>query len=279
MATDDSLSRRLESFAASDEAGSRRRAKAAIVARIRNGGSSAQSSAFPRDARSFHRLAPALIAICLALAIGSLFTPAGMAVTSWVGERLGFGEPGGPATLRDLRAFATEGSAAEGRPAFVLVRGRMPSGDHYELITYRTRREPGKLWPANGARCFELDFPEIRALHNAGCGLPPAVDGLRFDGAGGGTTVGGRWYAYASGRVSADVASVEVRFEGRPVPVQLSAVPTDLIERFRIKRPFKFFIAFPPDSRQGGRLIVLARDEAGRVVGRRRGVVMPAAMP
>jgi RNA polymerase sigma-70 factor, ECF subfamily len=224
------------------------------------------------------QLAVALLAICIALAAGAIFTSPGQAVTSWIGDRLGFGEPGGPPTLRDLRAFATEGSAADGQPAYVLLRGPAADIGHYELVTYRSKDEPGKSWPANGARCFELNFPEARALMGPRCGLPPAEHGLRFDGTGGGVTRSGSEYLYASGRVSDDVESVEISFEGKQVAVELTPIPEDLIERFRIRRPFKFFITFFEDVRDGGIVTVIARDGEGRVVAQRRSkvVVFPA---
>jgi RNA polymerase sigma-70 factor (ECF subfamily) len=223
------------------------------------------------------QLAVALLAICMALAAGAIFTSPGQAVTSWIGDRLGFGEPGGPPTLRNMRVFATKGSGAEGQPAYVLLRGPAADIGHYELITYRMKDE-GKLWPANGARCFELNFPEIRTLAGPRCGLPPAEHGLRFDGTGGGVTRSGSEYLYASGRVSDDVESVEISFEGKPVAVELTPIPEDLIERFRIRRPFKFFIAFFEDPREEGIVTVTARDADGRVVAQRRSkvVVFPA---
>ncbi|MGE0066141.1 MAG: hypothetical protein AB7T48_02205 [Solirubrobacterales bacterium] len=215
------------------------------------------------------RLAVALAALCIALGAGALFTPTGHAVTTWIGERLGFGEPGGPPTLRDLRAFANQGSAAEGQPAYVLLRGPAPGIGHYELITYRLKDEPGMLWPANGARCFELNFPEVHALYGASCGLPPALHGLRLEGSGGGTTREGRSFSYASGRVSEDVDAVEFRLDGQSTSVELVEIPEELIERFAIRRPFKFFIAMLDNARRGGTLTVTARAGSGEVVAER----------
>ncbi|HEX8050643.1 MAG TPA: hypothetical protein VF504_04180, partial [Solirubrobacterales bacterium] len=79
---------------------------------------------------------------------------------------------------------------------------------------------------------------------------------------------------YASGRVSADIESVEVSFEGKPVAVELAPIPENLIERFRIRRPFKFFIAFFEGVRDGGIVTVTARDEDGRAVAQRRSRVV-----
>lgn len=264
------LIRRLERLEPPHVEPSRERAKRAIGGRLASG----RLVPARRPGRRLGwagglRLAVGLAVVCTVLAAGAIFTTPGQAVTAWVGERLGFGDPGGPPTLRDLRAFATQGSGAEGQPAYVLLRG--PAGDvgHYELVTYRMKDEPGKLWPANGARCFELSFPEARSLYAPACGLPPAENGLRFEG------LGGNWgpemaFQSASGRVSEDIETVEVRFDGEPVPVELTPIPEHLIERFAIRRPFKFFIAFLEDFRQGGMVVVTARDAAGRATVQRK---------
>lgn len=264
---ENAVTRRLQGLDVPELDASCQRARHAIAARLDTGAADRR----PRLA-SFGapRLAAALAALCIALGAGALFTPAGHAVTAWIGERLGFGEPGGPPTLRDLRAFANQGSAAEGQPAYVLLRGPAPGIGHYELITYRMKDEPGMLWPANGARCFELNFPEVRALYSASCGLPPAPHGLRLEGSGGGTTREGRSFSYASGRVSEDVDAVEVELDGRPASVELAEIPAELVERFAIRRPFKFFIAMLDGARRGGILTVTARSGSGEVIAERR---------
>lgn len=260
------LIRRLESLEPPQAEPSRERATRAVRARQR-----ARAASAPRRRFAHSGLRPgvALVAICAALAAGAVFTTPGQAVTSWIGDRLGFGEPGGPPTLRDLRAFATRGSAAEGQPAYVLLRGPAADVGHYELITYRAKDEPGKDWPADGARCFELNFPEARSLYAPSCGLPPAREGLLFEGLGG-SSGSEMAFQYASGRVSDDIETVEVSFNGKSVPVELTPIPDDLIERFRIRRPFKFFIAFLEDFRRGGIVVVTARDASGRTVVRRK---------
>jgi hypothetical protein len=214
--------------------------------------------------------AVALVALCVTLAAAALFSAPGQAITSWVGNQLGFGGVGEQPTLRQLRTFASAGTAAQGQPAYVLVRGPAPDGKHYEFITYRAKDEPGKLWPA-GARCFELDFPEARNLANAGCGLPAAGSGLLFEGVGGNSQPGAE-YHYASGRVSDDVDSVEVEFDGRPAAVELTPIPADLVARFQIRRPFKFFIAFIDHARHGGTVTVTTRDAAGQALARRTSI-------
>jgi hypothetical protein len=267
---DAKLIRRLERFEPPQVELSRERARQAIGERTASG----RPAPGRRRARGLGtagalRLAVALVAVCTALAAGAIFTAPGQAVSAWIGDRLGFGDPGGPPTLRDLRAFATQGSGAEGQPAYVLLRGPAGEVGHYELVTYRMKDEPGKLWPANGARCFELSFPEARSLYAPGCGLPPAENGLRFEGLGGGSGPETA-FQFASGRVSDDIEEVEVRFNGESVPVELTPIPEDLIERFGIRRPFKFFIAFLEDFRQGGTVVVTARDASGRATIQRR---------
>ena len=66
------------------------------------------------------------------------------------------------------------------------------------------------------------------------------------------------------------VATVEVEQDGRPVEVELSPIPADLIERLDLRRPFSFFIAFPGHAEHRGSLEVTARDSDGRVLARYR---------
>lgn len=265
---DAQLTRRLELFEAPELEPSCERAKRAIRGQLRASGAGSGRKRRPVGARV--RFAAVFAALCLALAAGALFTPPGQAVTSWIGERLGIGQPGGPPTLRELRAFAAEGNEREDLPAYVLLRGPAPGAGHYELLTFRMKDEPGQLWPATGARCFELNLPEARALYGASCGLPPAVHGVLVDGPFGGSAPGGRYRSYLTGRVSEDVAAVEVEIDGRPVSVELRSIPEELIERFAIRRPFKFFFASLPGAQHGGLLTVTARDAGGQAVAERR---------
>lgn len=266
------LIRRLEAFEAPQAEASRERAMRAVGARPHAARSPAGSRRRFPAARV--RLAIALAALGIALAASAVFTPPGQALTSWIGERLGFGDPGGPPTLRELHAFATEGGAAEGQPAYVLVRGPAPGAGHYELITYRMKDEPGKLWPATGARCFELNLPAAPALYGPSCGLPPAVHGVRLDGPAGGSTRDGGYRFFVSGRVSNDIDAVEIEVNGKPVAVELQPIRGELIERFAIRRPFKFFFASLAGAEHGGLLTLTARDASGKAVAeRRRGLV------
>ncbi len=247
----------------------RRRAVGAVPLRLR---AAAPGSAPSRRHAAFSpRFALALAALCLALAAAALFTPPGQALTSWVGERFGFGHPGEHPTLRQLRHFATRGSGGEGQPAYVLVRGPAPGIGHYEFITFRNKREPGKAWPAGG-RCFEIDFPEARGLASSGCGLPSARHPVIFGGAGGNSQPGGE-FTYVSGRASKEVTTVEVEQNGRPVAVDLTPIPADLIDRLQIRRPFSFYVAFPPYAYHGGTLEVTARDSNGAVIAHQRTIL------
>lgn len=238
------------------EAGlARARAVAAVPVRL--------EVARPAPATGRRALAATIAVSAVAVLLSfSLLTAPGHAVTSWVGERLGFGQPGGPPSLQALYEEAMRGTDAGGQPAYVLLRGPGPGKGHYDLVTYRFPPRPGAEFPANGARCFNIEFPEARNIFNAGCGLPPASGGILFGGVGG-NAAPGMSYQFASGRVSDDVASVQVKLNGRPLPVQLQPIPADLIERFAIRRPFKFFIAFL-DDQASGKITVTARDTTGR---------------
>ncbi|MBS1878363.1 MAG: hypothetical protein JST31_02510 [Actinobacteria bacterium] len=221
------------------------------------------------------RLASVAAVVLATLVALSFLTAPGQAFTSWVGDRLGLGQPGGHPALQSLRGWAMRGTGGAGQPAFVLARGSGRRGVPYEFITYRVRPQPGKEWPANGARCFQLEFPRDRGLMDAGCGLPAASGGLLFRGIGGNSQPGSA-YRYASGLVSADVAAVEVAINGHPIPVELKPIPASLIARFQIRRPFKFFIAFFGPG--PGRLTVTARDAAGRRLAERT-AALPPPMP
>lgn len=211
----------------------------------------------------------AAVAVILALVALSAFTAPGGAVAGWVGEQLGFGEPGGPPSLSQLRAKWTQGTGAEGQPAYVLLVGPAPRGDRYELITYRTRKAPGLRWPANGARCFELDITKARSSGSAGCGVLPVGSHLYAPGVAGNSDPD-KELAYLAGRASMAVDSIGLTFKGRPVEVELRPIPEELVERFKLTRPFQFFIAFWDDARRGGELKLVARDATGKVLARRR---------
>lgn len=261
---DEALSRRLRALHPPALEAARERGAAEVAARI----AAARAGADRRRAGLRARVALASAAVLAVLVAAAVLTPPGRAVTSWVGERIGLGQPGGHPSLQSLRHFAFEESDARGQPAYVLVRGPGPRDGHYELVTYRYPRRPGARFPANGARCYEIETTEPQGLYGGGCGPVPASGGLVFDGAGGNADPG-VGFRFAAGRVSADVASVEVTLDGRPLPVELRPIPADLIEGLHIRRPFKFFIAFF-DFRRSGRLVATARDADGRVLARRR---------
>jgi hypothetical protein len=268
---DNALVRRLETLEPPSSEAPCERAKLAVRAHLstRAGHSLKPNLLAPTSLR----LGVAILTLCAALSAAALFTSPGQAVSSWIGDRLGFGQPGGPPTLRDLRAFATEGSASEGQPAYVLLRRPAPGFGHYELITYRMKDEPGKLWPANGARCYELNFPEMRSIGGPRCGLPSTQNPLLFDGVGSTFQLEREPLIHISGRVSDEVDSVEIEFQGSPVQVDLAPIPNELIEQFRIRRSFKFFLAFMRDAERGGPVTITARDAAGRPLDHRRTVI------
>lgn len=215
-------------------------------------------------------IATALTVLLVLIAFVAL-TPPGQAVGGWVGEQLGLvgpGEPGGPPTLRQLREKWTHGTSAEGQPATVLVVGPAPHGDRYEFITFRTKREPGKSWPANGARCFEVDITKARFTYGGACGVLPGDPNLRSFGIAGNSDPDLQLYLLA-GQASSAVDSVAASFNGDPVEVQLRPIPRRLAAALRIE-PFQFFIAFlGEDAFHGGDGELLARDAAGRVLARR----------
>lgn len=220
--------------------------------------------------RANPRLATAL-AILLALVAFIVLTPPGHAVAGWVGEQLGLsgpGEPGGPPALQSLREKWTQGTSAEGQPATVLIVGPAPRGDRYELITFRTKREPGKSWPANGARCFEVDITKVRFTYGGFCGVLPGGSNMRTLGIAGNSDPDQELYLFA-GQASYAVDSIEASFKGEPVEVQLEPIPPRLAAALRIK-PFQFFIAFFEDAFYGGAGELVARDAEGRVLARRR---------
>lgn len=216
------------------------------------------------------RIATALT-VLLALAAFVAFTPPGHAVAGWVGDQLGFGgpgEPGGPPTLQPLREKWTQGTSAEGQPATVLVVGPAPRDGRYEFITFRTKDEPGRSWPANGARCFEVDITKDRFTYGGFCGVLPGDPNLRTLGIAGNSDPDQELYILA-GQASHAVDSIEARFNGAPVEVQMEPIPPRLAAALQIK-PFQFFIAFLDDAFHGGDGELIARDAEGRMLARRR---------
>lgn len=218
------------------------------------------------------RFAAAALAICLALTSFALFTEPGHAVTSWVGERLGFGQPGEPPSLRQLRAGWTKGTAAEGQPAHVLAVGPVPGGGRYEFITYWPEQPEGVgrpgAWDLDGP-CFELDLTQMRSSYGEGCGVLPEGPHLAALGLGGGGMPGEELHHFA-GRTSMAVEEVEAQLGGRRLEAELVPIPAEFVERFRLERRFKFFVGFLAGRVRGGTLTITARDGSGEVLARKR---------
>lgn len=210
----------------------------------------------------FHarRLAPALVLLIL-VATAAVSTSPGKALTRWVGERIGLGDPGGAPSLRQLRAFANEGYESD--RSRVLAIGPAPGGvgtaphGRYEFIV---------TWPkgphAPEGPCFELDLTQMRSIGTDGCGILPEGKYLYFLGPGGNADpdFSSLW---VTGRTGEQVASVDVRVDGRRVPVELKPIPRRLTRRFHLL-PFKFFIGFARYPRESTRIDVTARDGRGR---------------
>lgn len=217
------------------------------------------------------RWGAATLALCLTLASFSLLTPPGQAVTSWVGERLGFGEPGGRPTLRQLRAGWTKGTVAEGQPAHVLVVGPVPGGGRYEFITFWPDEPQGvreDRWDFGGP-CFELDLTQQRSSFTGGCGVLPEGPHLAVAGIAGGSTPRGE-VRFLAGRTSTSVAAVEAELGGDALDIDLMEIPDELVAELRLGRSFKFFIGFLDGVPARGTLSVTARDATGRALARRR---------
>ncbi len=269
---DAGLERRLRRLSPANLDPARERAKLAArvtMSTARANGQGLARSAAARQARPALFDAPHLAvlgALAALILVGLVATPPGRAFTSWVGDRVGLGEPGGHPTLQGPRALAMPGQASG--TAYVLVRGRGPAG-LYEYVTYRSKAKRGDGGSA-GARCFELDLPSRKALQGAGCGLPSESMGLKVDapGGAGGNVSPEAEVRFVSGRVSEDVASVDVKLNGRSIPVDLRPVRGPLAHRVGLPHGFTVFAAFFSHAGHGGRVAVAARDRAGKVVAR-----------
>lgn len=227
-----------------------------------------------REVGQLRARAAGVTAVCCAGFFAfAVWTAPGQAVTGWVGDRLGFGEPGGPPTLEELRTSWNQGTAAEGQPAYVVVSGPAPHAGRYELITYKPKEGQGLGSLRNGGPCFELNLTQERSSTGQGCGVLPEGGALYSNGFGGGFSRSGEETVYTSGRVSMEVESVDAYFNGQPVEVELVPVPMDLLDRLEIERPFKFFIAFLPEGVRGGPLAISARDQDGNVLSRKDSIV------
>lgn len=240
----------------------RTRAALAVTSRVLT----ARTVQRPRAAAERIRIAATVAAIVLGAATFALFTAPGKAVTSWAGERLGFGEPGGPPTLEDLRESWLRGTVADGRPAYVLAVGPAPHDGRYEFVAYRPAGAQQGSVAADEAPCFEVDLPQERSSTGQGCGILPEGGSLFLNGVGGGSSRSGGTVFYGAGRVGPEVASVEASVNGNQVEVDLVPIPAAFGEPLGVG-PFGFFIAFLDDVSGGGTLDVTARDESGAEVG------------
>ncbi len=226
----------------------------------------------------YGRTAAAAAAICLVIAFFSLSTAPGRAVSNWVGERLGFGQPGSHPSLKQLRASWTRGTSAEGQPAYVLAVGPVPEGGRpngggrYEFITYWPRQPDesrgGGHWDLDEP-CFELDLTQQRSSYGGSCGVLPEGPDLYVDGLAG-NAAPGHELLFLSGRTSDEVASVQANLDGNPIPVELVSIPAAYIDRFHIGRPFRFFVGFLDERLHGGNVTVTALDASGKVLARRQ---------
>ena len=214
------------------------------------------------------RLAVAALAVVLALGVFSL-TPPGRAAAEWVADQFRAGEPGGPPTLTEFREFATEGTIADGVRANVLASGPATQGLRFEFITFRSN--------ADGMHCFEVNILKESggpfSSGGGGCGQVPETAGLRMDSWGANVTPDRELFSVL-GRVSEDVKSVEVEFDGQVVEADLVEVDEALIDRFNFAHPFSVFSAFFSEVGEGGRAQVTARDEAGNEIASQRYYVM-----
>lgn len=252
--------RRLEALEPPDLRAARQRAATVAAARV---GTRASAHRPPLSRRAV-AIASTLCAFLVAF---SLLTTPGQAVTSWVGNRLGLGQPGEHPTLRQLRHSWSAGTAAQGQPAYVLATGPAPRGTRYEFITYEPKAPPGKHWDVKGP-CFELDLTQARSMTTGGCGVFP--EGPDLFATYGGNGAPGQELLEASGRASMAVASVDVTLGNRKIPAELTTIPAGLVSRLQLPQRFKFFVAFLPGKLSGGTLTVKARDAKGHLVAERQ---------
>lgn len=204
--------------------------RAGVGASTDDAGLGSQSGIRRRPAR---RMA---LAAALPVVLAAVLTPVGQAAVDWVGHQVGIGRPGGQPTLETLRRSWHAGEAGAQAPAFVLADGPEPRGGHYELVTYRQ--------PGDEAPCFEIDLTAARGGFGLGC--EPLAGALQATW--GGNAAPDQAMRYVAGRVSADVDSVKVEFDGKAVPVELTPVPKSLTDRLGIEAPFKLFIGFTDDA-------------------------------
>jgi hypothetical protein len=217
---------------------------------------------FAPQRKVIRRLAPALLVLLLGVA-ASVATPPGRAVTSWVGERIGLGDPGGEPSLRQLRAFAAKDYDSNRSrvlavgPAPRLV-GRAAKGRYEFIVSWPKGRH------APQGPCFELDLTQVRSTGTEGCGVLPGNLDLYFLGPGGNSDPDFN-SIWITGRTSMRVSSAEADLGGRNIPLEFKPIPLYLTRHFHLPR-FKFFIGFAPYPRQGRRAEVTVRGANGRPI-------------
>lgn len=219
----------------------------------------------PKDASPSRGRTLLVASTVMAVLVGfATLTPPGKAVTTWVGEGLGIGHPGGAPTLSQLRSSWLRGTAASGEPAYVLATGQTPSGGSYELIAYKNHG--AKEAKPSSEYCFELDLPDAPSSSSLDCGVFPNSGRIYDNGFGGGVGRAGDETFYTAGRVGRNAASVEVEFNQEALNVQLQRIPDEILQGLGIEPAFKFFIAFLPDAAAGGTVDITARDANNNVI-------------
>ncbi|MEZ5076685.1 MAG: hypothetical protein R2725_04505 [Solirubrobacterales bacterium] len=262
---DDKLVRELAALGPPDIDRARARAVPLVAERVQT----AKLGRRQRTSRTRLAFAGFALGLFVLLAASALWTAPGQAVATWIGERFGAGEPGGPPALEELRTSWNRGTVADGQPAYVLAAGPALHGGQYELVAYRPKRRSGATPTEDETPCFELILRQERSSTSQGCGVLPEGDDLFASGAVGGWGRSGKETFYTTGRTSMEVESVDVRFNGSLVSSELAPIPEQLIGRLGIEKPFKFFIAFLPNAGHGGNLTVTALDADGEELERK----------
>ena len=230
------------------------RSRALLAARTRASADPTQPSVRGRPLKGpAIRLAAACLLILTAIAV----TPPGRAATAWVGEQIGIGQPGGPASHTELREFALEPSGESGAPAYVVARGPVDAtGGHFEIVRRFSRAEQ--------SHCYELQLVKPTSLYGPACTPSPLASQVTVDSLGSSSEV-----QTVSGRLGPEVAAIRVEFDGRSIPVQVTEVDAEVRSELAIRDPLKFYFASFTGFISGGKLEIVALDDKGRVLSRR----------
>lgn len=229
------------------------RSRALLAARTRASADPTQRSVRRRPLKGpAIRLAAACLVILTAIAV----TPPGRAATAWVGEQFGIGQPGGPASLRELREFALEPSGESGAPAYVMARGPVDAtGGHYEIVRRFSKAEQ--------RHCYELQLVKPTSLYGPACTPSPVDSQVTVDSLGSSGEV-----QTVSGRVGPDVDAIRVEFDGRPIRVQVTEVDAEIRSQLGIDDPLTFYFSSFTGFIGGGQLEISTLDGDGRVLTR-----------